>query len=451
MAAPNFANIAEQWAFRNALPELIETTTKAASTGYVALEVLALTDMESDYQADMASGLEDARESLASLLDPDSVRATLDPYYFQWGETIGSTASDSDSIFVDLFDYMHTNSQSVNSRNISFGSPSAAGGNTGDGSMVRQTVDEQDYAMEGWLPLHVSETFTVECERDANQIGYPFEEVFSIKGTDAAKDSLLTTGTGLDDTTRCQSERDTLRYIKNPGFESYTATTPTSGSEQVPTAVEGWTPTGAWTNFKVSVVQLYRTPPKSSTSISLKFIADDTITQVLSTVNTTRFSRDVPYYVAVPVFRETGATGNIVITLGQTTRTVALSTLTQNAWNLVPIVATPDKSLYYENFKANDLSFSISVNTLATAFVYVDAIHMFPFQLIGGNGREGRGALGQYMVLMAGRTPWLVGDSLSFTDTPNATRAVNQVWGCAFPGYGYLPHNNAGTETVLDK
>jgi hypothetical protein len=81
----------------------------------------------------------------------------------------------------------------------------------------------------------------------------------------------------------------------------------------------------------------------------------------------------------------------------------------------------------------------------------VDAIHIFPFQLIGGAGREGRGAMGQYMVVMAGRTPWLVGDNFTFTDTPNATRGINQVWGSVFPGYGYLPHNNAAGETIADK
>ena len=114
-------------------------------------------------------------------------------------------------------------------------------------------------------------------------------------------------------------------------------------------------------------------------------------------------------------------------------------------------MATPDKSLYYNQFKSNDLSFSIKIDTLATAFVFFDAIHTFPFQLIGGAGREGRGAMGQYMVLFAGRTAWLIGDNYTFTDTPNTTRGVNQVWGSVFPGYGYPPHVNDATETIADK
>ena len=142
-------------------------------------------------------------------------------------------------------------------------------------------------------------------------------------------------------------------------------TLPTASTEVtcVATAtVTGWVLTTA-ANAKTSVDIVYRdrvsTP--STQRISLKFIDNNTATQTFSTQKRPVWKPRVPYYVQVAVYRKTAATGNIVITFGASAVTVALSTLTDDAWNVVPL--TIDKRLYHKNFSTNAPVFSIAYSS----------------------------------------------------------------------------------------
>lgn len=444
MAAPNFANIMEQIAFRNDQWDELEKTTSATTTGYVDIETNTLTDLELDFTGAVVASIEADRDALAAVLDPGNIRAGLDPFFLQVGQAINSTAVDPEEIFLDTYDHMITNSQSVNSRAQTYGTPSAGGGNVGNGQFLRLTEDENSENMEGWFV----DVFAATVDDDARQLGISFEEVFRLRGTEIAKDELKRTGTGVDENLRCQSERDSLRFLKNPGFEIVGGTQPTASSEVEPTSIDGWTVTTALSNFLVSVDVLYRTPPGGTTSISLKFVGNDTITQDTVDVNGTRYDPDTPYYFSVPTFRNASATGNIVIAHGSISRTISLATLTSGVWSLVPLLSTPAANYFYENFKQNALSASIQINTLAVGTVYVDALQLFPFQLIAAGARLGRGALGQYMLAISGAIAYVKGDVFTFTDSE--TGAVNQEY-FTHAGYGFLPHNNAGAETIPDK
>ena len=58
-----------------------------------------------------------------------------------------SSAGDTIGLLADIYNYLHANSETFNSRNVTFGSPTAASG-TGDGVMRRITADASDYPLE---------------------------------------------------------------------------------------------------------------------------------------------------------------------------------------------------------------------------------------------------------------------------------------------------------------
>lgn len=444
MAAPTFAEIMGFFARVLDLSDEIEKFADAAATGYVAMESAAIQDLETDYVAGIAGGLDAKRAALAAACE--TIRGPCNYVLLEVAKAIDSQAEGLTEIWRDLYDYMYDNGDYVNSREFSFGTPSADGGNVGNGEMLRVTNDDRGMPTEGWQ----SDVYTAECVRDARQIGVSYEEEFRVRGTAATKDELARTGTGLDVALRCVSERTSERYVLNPGFETYGGTTPTAGTDKQPTSLSGWTPaSGGFTNVKVSVDQLYRTPPGSSTSISLHVEDNETISQDLVDIRGTRIDKDTPYHVALAVYRAANCDGNLVLTLGGVTRTVAMSTLNNGAWNVVHLVATAGASNWYEAIKENDLTLSIQLTGRTTGTTYWDAIIFAPFALLGGGDSVGRGAMGTWAILVAGATPYVAGDEFTITDTEGGTRAVNQYW-CAIAGYGYLPSTSAGYETIAD-
>jgi hypothetical protein len=424
----------------------LEVFTATASTGWVdlAADAKALI-LGSDFAASMNASIEADRDAVATVLQPGNMSRGLDPFFLDAAQQTGSVKLDPSERFRDLFDYMHNNALLVNSSEFSFGSPAAGGANVGDGTMRRLTVDDRGYTMEGWF----ADAFSATCDADANQNGVEYTEQFAVEGTNSAIDDLQRSGTGLSERMTCLSELDAAAYVLNPGFESYSGTTPTTGSPTTPTAVTGWTPaSGVLTNLRVQVDQLYRTPPGSSTSISLEFVNNETLAQNLLDENGTTFDADVPVDVGVAVYRKASCDGQLTITLGATSRSVDLTTLDDDAWTWIWLRSTPDKECWYENFKSNDLALSYQLASRTTGSMVLDAGVCGPFALLGGNGSQGRGAMGSYLSVHAGQTPFLAEDVFTWTDTVG-TRAKNQ-WALAAADLGYLPATGAGYEQILD-
>lgn len=442
MSSPTFDEATIQWARYN---DLLDETEKWAAT-YVAAEDTLIQLAESDYAAGILAGLEVQRGYIANVLSPGNIRQNYAWYLQTIAKAISSTALDIPGIWRDLYDYFFENAKYVNSREFSFGSASAGGSNTGTGSVLRCTNDDRGMTMEGWH----ADTYTLTCKADARQLGVDFESEWLVEGTTKTKDELARTGSGVVDRIKAISERTSEQFLLNPGFETYSGTTPTAGNEQTPTAVSGWTPaSGVYTNLRVSVDTVYRTPPGGSTSISLKMVDNESISQNLVSVNGTRLDADTPYHVRVFVYRDTNCDGNLTITLGGVTRTIAMSTLNNGAWNAVDLVATPGRNSWYEQIKTNSLTFTIALASRTTGYAYFDSVVFGPFTLIGGNGTTGRGCMGTYLAIIESATAFVVNDKFTIADTVGATRGVNQYWP-AVAEVGYLPSTAAAYETLAD-
>ena len=307
--------------------------------------------------------------------------------------------------------------------------------------------------MQGCFP----NAFTLETVADSKQLGVQFEEVLLLRGATESVDNLQRSGSGIEDSITCWSERASETYVQNPSFENFGGTTPTAGAPQTPTSLAGWTvASGAFTNLQVQVDQLWRTPPGSTKSISLTFTANETISQDLVAVNGTEIDQSEPYAVGVAVYRRSSCDGTLTITLGGVNRAVTMSGLANNAWTWVWLVAAPGSNSWYQAFKANDLTLSYALSARTTGQLVLDGGLFGPFTLVGGAEGTGRGAMGTYIFARSGQTPFvggaggLTGDRFTFTDTEDPTRAKNQYW-LAIAGVGYLPATGGGTETIADK
>lgn len=453
MADPNFAATMEMLAFAIDRYDEIEKVT-SGSPGTLTRDEAFRNDLEGDWAQAARDAITNDRALLAQLLSGPNVLAALEPIIRQVGVAVDSDAiragqtPSARQLWADVFDYMHANSQSVNSRDFSFGSPSE-GSNVGNGSVYRLTVDEHGYDLEGWQP----DDYTLKCIADARTTAQLHREVFALRGTDAHPDSLKRTGTGLAEL-RIPSlnAKDSEAYVNNPSWNNYTAS-PAVGTPAQPTALPGWTPSGGdFTSLKVDIDDVYRAAPGDNNNASLKFEADKTITQNPLTQRAARWDLDTPYFVRVMVYRRDSCDGNFKLTLGGITRTVAMSGLTDDAWNEVLLVASPGANNWFRNLNENDLVVELELESRTTGSLNVDDLIVAPFNRVGaaGDSRRGRGAMGTYLVVVGGSTPWVEGDVFTFTDSVGGTRGVNQHW-VVHTGVGYLPSENTGSETVADK
>lgn len=451
MADPNFANVAEQIAFRVDIWDELEKDTAAAS-GYVDVEESALNDVQGRLAQAAKDWILQDRRRIAAVLDRANVRAGLEPYLRQMAIAINAAQAAEtaglDDIWEKLYDYMVANSQTVNSAEFSYGSPSAGGSNVGTGSLVRLTEDEQGYDLEGWWP----DTYTATCEEDARQTGRAHDERFRIEGLAPASDALKRTGSGLDSGLIAGANGNvSARYVRNPSFDRFTGSA-VAGAPAVPTALDAWSGYSSLSNFQNDLDITYRATPGASTSASIRFLTNETLEQDLVAVNGTRIDLDTPYYVDVAVYRRDSCDGTLTLALGGVSRAVTMTTLNDTAWNIVRLVATPGANCWARNFNANSLTLSFVLSARTTGSLHLDDITFAPFTRIGaGNDtRRGRGAMGTYVVFRGGATPWVAGDTYSFADTVGGTRAVNQHW-FGWGERGYLPHTTGGTETWADK
>jgi len=428
------ASFSEAWTqFGNAAKILqhVYDAGSVDSPNYLGLEDTYIQALKGDYALDADGARRAIRASLSGALSPDRVQAFLLPHLRDAAAAVDIVETDPARLIARLRDYMQTNSQTLNRREITYDSTATAGGaNVGNGAILRLTTDEFGEPLEA---CHI-ELKTFECVADARQVD-EHTEVFECRGEPAERDFLKVDGSGEANKRqlRASDARESAILLSNPSFSS-------DAVSATPTSITGWT-VNTIGNVEVDSVRYYRDYVGDTTPRSLKITGNVTISQILQDVTRARLSWDVPYWLQVAVFRETGATGNFTLRLGATTRTVALSTLTENVWNVVRIVATPSEVLYLRTFNEANLDVYFAVDTLAVANVQIDDVLLVPFKRFDGHWYVG-------VPNAASNTPWQRLDTISYEDTI-AADGVNQYW-LWRAGLGYLPSATGGVETIVD-
>ena len=429
MADPTWA---EAWIqFGNAAKILDALSTTAATV--ITLEDTLVQATEGDQAAAKLSAVRSLRQKLSSILSPSAVRELLEPHIRDMAKVISAPERDIPSIMQRIRDYQKTNDKDINQRTFTHGTPSA-GSNTGNGTILRLLVDEDG----NQISASHAELRTARCVLDASQTELE-EEVFEFHGVDAEPDFLTVLGSGENGKRRISmlSARDSERMISNPSFSSDTAAAPA-------TVLTGWTVGSAIGNFDISTAQTYRGFPGDSTQRSLKVDASDTIAQVLADVVGPTLRTRVPYWLQVAVYKPTGVTGNVILRLGATNRTVALSTLTNDAWSIVTIEDTSSpltQALYLKQFNEASLDVKLEVTSLSGGSVYLDDVIVAPFSRFDNLW---------YLVVpaAAAHAAWLRDDVFTFTDSISGD-AINSKW-LWRGGFGWVRSIADASETDPD-
>lgn len=424
--------------------DLLETT-RAYADGTVAgsgglLDVL-YQSLEGEYTP---FGLTDAgatfRAGLSSILSPDVVRSMVDPILFEYARLIGfgGAYSGADDLFQALYEHFVANSLSVQSRAITYDTTATAGGgNVGNGAVARVTVDDEGFPLEA---CHV-ETKTLRCRRDQNSGTEEDEEEFEVLGTAASQDSLLIASYGSG-----QAGQRFIRVrnagsgaggslLRNSSFSDYSA----SGTPKF----AGWTETAGGAQIEQNTAAFYRTHPRATVNASLRINGGGgnvTLTQPLSSMRqrTLDFSR--PYFLRAMLNKTVGSAvgGTVTISMGGTSASVSIGSLGAN-WQ--ELVVAFDENAWPKVFNADPMTVVVQWHSSTSGYLLVDDVIFTPYDEVDGTYWLIRGNA-------ATPTPFLVDDTLAFTDTGGAPATGKIQWWLWRGGYGYLP--SAGTPTLAD-
>lgn len=393
--------------------------------GVNATNLLGLIDtyeqsLEGEYNDRASATVAAMRAAYAASMD--QLGPALTPQLRSYGRLKAFPESDPVAIMARLYQYMVDNTLSVNSREFTFGTPSAGGSNVGNGVINRLNLDENGFDIEAQTP----DAKVAKCVADAYSGAVQHEEVFEFRGATAERDLIKITGSGRVGLIRGLSARDSLNFLGNPSFE-----VGTSGSD-----VTDWTfATGTAANTALSSTY-YRGYQGVGTPYSLQINNNIKITQAFSNRNA-NFNPAVPVYAQIAVNRNgSGADGTLTFTFGDQTVTQTISALGASGWNVIRI-AIGTKN-WYKTFNATSPIFAVEVSGGSTFGLLVDDIIVAPFSSFDGS----------WYAPVGGSTPWLKDDSFTWSDSQGVSAKLQQAF---WRAYGmYLPASKTGAETWTD-
>lgn len=430
-AAPTFAEVWTQTANVIGILENLDQVYNQDATNVLGQMDTLIQSLEGVYTPSLAGPLSQLRGRLSGAVSPAQVRALLTPCVYELGRVIGAPEGDVPSILSRLYDYMIDNSQSVNARAFSYGSVSAGGGNTGNGTVLRLTVDENNEPIEA---AH-AEARTAKCVRDARIVD-EHREQFEFYGVEAEPDFMEVLGSGQSRKVviTASDAIESAQLIDNPSFSFFSGTADSAGAI---TEHTGWTVTNDVANIDIDTAITYRDFRGDPGPYSAQFTASDKLSQVI----TRELSFATPYWLQAAIYRPTGVTGNVVLHMGSVTRTVALSSLTVDQWTIVGILSSPGQNCWLKNWNEADAEIAVEFTSLSGGSAYADDVLFVPFKRFDGLW---------YCVVPnnASNTPFLKDDVFTWTDSISSDALIQKWFWRA--GFGYLPSDNSGTETISD-
>lgn len=430
MASPTLAEIETQGsAWLKVFKDL-----RAHLDGTFLTDVDAVSDkVEGDFTPVLPAVAAQMRGAAAALLAPSVVLAGLGPVMREHGKLINAPElSDFGQLMARIYTYRADNAKLVTSRQITYNATAAGGGNAGNGTLARLTVDERNYNLEG---CHV-ELKTAECVVDANSGALQHAEVFEFRGVQSSKDYIDLSSQGSGERFKVQVTAKHAgsgaggSLLSNASFESYN-----SGAAQPFT---GWTVDTPANTAQVLATYYRGYPggPAVASLASLKFTGNAVVSQAISLQNLS-ISRYKPYCLTIAYNREVGVgDGTLRIRMGAHTTTVALAA--QAGWNKLTLPLTT--SCWLRTFDEQNLDVTVELSARTTGYVLVDDFIFAPLDYFDGT----------WWWLVGGATPFLLRDVFTVTDAGGAaTTGILQYWFWR-SGLGCLPSGTGGAVTWAD-
>lgn len=438
---PTFLEAVAQW--RNVVDfyEHLRTSGQTSSgDNLIDLMDVVTQALEGEFAGAQQSSIAASRSGFSSAMD---ATGALTAVYREIARTLDipeAIDGSIDTVITRIDDVFRESPQSVNSRNITFGTFLASSANVGTGTILRLTEDRDGFPLEA---VHLEEKIAI-CTSDMNTGAQIHEETFEIRGEDPGLDAVAFSGSGLVTTINAASARNSL--LNNPSFSTFTGTSVASGATI--TALSDWTfDIGAVTDTQIvsGTGSTFRDFQGDPGPFALRVDSSIQISQDLD-IGRTRLDADLPYYLTIAynrdaagTFIETSGVGTITIRMGTASATAVLST-SSAGWNNLRI-APPTVSgaqNWYDTFREDDLDIEIEV-TLTSGQVIIDDVIFWNWVLFDGT----------YYTIQGNRVRFLRDDQFNVTDSLPGADAILQHW--HFRTFGrYWPSDNTGGETILD-
>ncbi len=422
--------------FANAMLQLTNSLIVGASmeekiiTAFKAGQATHTTGADGERFVSASTVIQTIRNGLNSVFEQGQFQSLLRPALLEVGEAINApSAITNDQLFDFIFDFMVTNAQSVEARDITFGSVAAGGGNVGDGTIHRLTVDKNNQNIEAMRGVELKQALIVEDQSSLGQSGR-HKEVIRFTGVADTIDNFdRISGTvgGVFAIDQFPVQDEVSRVLRNSSF------TTNNSSGTVTTMFPGWT-----------LSSLTGVLPDTTTFFRNNFGVTGASMKVSSTGAGLTFSQKFrglnlarPY---LPILRFNPTVGSapagtqITIKLGsQPVQT--LTTVAETGWNTM--VMDLDSDLWVPNFTEDEVELVIGVPTLASGDLYLDEILTEPMNKIDGT----------WWLPIGGATPFQLDDIFTMTDSFTSSDAILQRF-LAYAFSRHLPHS--GTPTIAD-
>lgn len=388
--------------------------------------------IESNYANEITSALAAFRSALDGNRGASVTAALLRPILREYARLIDTESADnSDAGIIDTIeDYFVRQSISIQTRTITYGTPTASSANVGTGLIHRLRMDADGVMVEN---IHATERKVARCTKDGRSGAVRHEETFSVKGELVEPDRLLIDGSGTNVTIKATSARDSLKFLTNPSFSDR------AGTDAAPTEITGWAVSSAIGNFQIDRTNLYRDFFGDANPGSVIFEGpNETLTQNLSTRNV-QFNPTRPIYCQIAWNAQIStATGNLRLILGTASATVAISGVA--GWNVLRITigsgAASASNAWFENFnRGSNTAIQIQRYGGGANALRVDDVILTQWEPVDGS----------WYVIVGGRTIFRLNDRFVWTDTETGAKIQRALW----EGFGaYLRHS--GTPTIAD-
>ena len=380
------------------------------------------TQFTHNFRTEVLAGAETGLAAVDGFLT--GATAIVDALLLAWAEFLDFPETDPVSILDRLYQDFIDNSDTVQRRAINFDIiPTADGGNVGNGNMVVLVQDRENLNFQNLFP---NEDFRYEVTSDATSGAERNAVVFEIRGEAPIKNEVeafdLGAGSGVIQTLTVLGN---VIDITNPGFDLL------SGTEADPDEITGWdsSVTVNSTNFAFDPTNIFL-PKNIDTEVRRSLTLKSTVTLTKKLVDEgISLDPSLPHNIRLHFNREIGsATGTLVIRLGNTSATVAVSA--QTGFNSLTLGFF--EVAWYENFNKEDLEISIEWTRTAGELKIDDLI----FQ-------TGELVDGDFLFVFPGQTPWLRGDKFTRSRSLTSEGKINQFLWRLYDRY--LPHTAVPT------
>ncbi len=390
--------------------------------------------VESDFAQEQVAGATTVRSRAATGLEASPL---ISPVLTAYAHHIIKTPERAVQAVIDRLDrHFIDTAQTVKSRGFVFGAPVAAGGNTGDGTVNRLTVDEEGLDLENQF----DDAKTAKVLSDENSGSDRHEEAFEFRGEAGGRDLLDVRGSGALTRTQFKARTSNQSILQNPGFDQFaitaTLTAGLSGPLVAGDEITGWTPDDI-TNFEVTQVAADQAKDVRGVTnpTAIRFFNNGSLTQAFDRPeNRLVINPDVPYYVEVWVKRENSADGTFRITIGSKSQDFVVTTLANGVYNRVRLDL--DADLWPINFNINDATVVLTWLSRTTGELVVDEKFFGPMQTFDAS----------WYHISGGLIKFVIDDEFNWADTIASDSKIQKWFWRTFGRY--LPHS--GTPTLAD-